>query len=258
MSRVVMVVGMAWRYALRALEYPARIPRILQNVIGRRAHLGETLNAVRFASLLRHVGIGTVIDVGAHEGEFASGIKSVLPDCHLYSFEPQPAQYAVLAKRLRGYRHAHAFNIALGSSTGNLTLHKSHFTKASSILPMSDLHREAFAWTAGGSDIVVDADTLDNVLPAIAAGRVLLKIDVQGYELEVLRGAAETLAHVDYVLVETSVGGTLYDGEAKFDDVNTLLAGAGFQYAGNWDQMRHPVNGCVLQVDALFRRQAAG
>jgi FkbM family methyltransferase len=248
------VIRKGWVYALRALERPGHLPGLLGSVLLRRAHLGEALNARRFAGWLIQAGIETVIDVGAHTGEFASGIKAVLPDSVLYSFEPQPAQYAQLVARMRRYSNAHAFNVALGSTSGERVLHQSRFTKASSLLPMTDLHRTAFAWSADGPDIIVHVRTLDELLPRDLRGGVLLKLDVQGFEVEVLRGARETLERADHVLVETSVGGTLYEGEATFDDVYALLKAAGFRYAGTWDQMCDPRTDEPLQVDALFSR----
>jgi FkbM family methyltransferase len=248
------ILRRGWLYVLRSLERPARIPGLLGSVLLRRAHLGETLNSGRFARWLVQSGIQTVVDVGAHTGEFASGIKAVLPDCVLYSFEPQPAQYARLVARLERYANSRAFNVAVGSSTGERVLHQSRFTKASSLLPMTDLHRAAYSWSAAAADIVVRVDTLDRLLPRELRGGVLLKLDVQGFEVEVLRGAAQTLERTDHVLVETSVGGTLYEGEATFDDVYALLKAAGFRYAGTWDQLCDPRTDAPLQVDALFSR----
>jgi FkbM family methyltransferase len=223
-------------------------------VVVRRSHLGETLNAARHAAWIERSGIRTVIDVGAHAGEFASGIRTVLPDCTLYCFEPQPQPFARLEHRFRRDATVHTFNLALGSAPGETVLHQSSFTKASSLLPMADLHRQAYAWSAGGSDITVRVDTLDNVLPRDVERAVLLKLDVQGFELEVLRGASANLARTDYVLVETSVGGTLYEGEATFGEVHALLVQAGFRYAGVWDQMNDPRTDAPLQIDALFVR----
>lgn len=253
-ARLVQVLRKGWTYGLRLLERPARLPGVLASVVVRRSHVGETLNAARHAAWLRRSGINTVIDAGAHAGEFASGIRTVLHGCTLYCFEPQPQPFRRLAHRFRRDATVHAFNVALGSVPGEMVLHQSNFTKASSLLPMAELHRKAYAWSAEGSDITVRVETLDSVLPGDVEGAVLLKLDVQGFELEVLRGASATLARTDYVLVETSVGGTLYEGEATFGEVHALLTRAGFRYAGMWDQMHDPRTDAPLQIDALFVR----
>lgn len=256
-SRAGAVLRAAWTYTLRTLERPTDIPRVVRNVVVERAHLGETLNAARFARWLRYADIRTVIDVGAHTGEFASGLRGVLPDCTIHSFEPQQDAFEALTRRMAAYSGVHVYRTALGSSPGTATFHRNAFTKASSLLPISDMHRQAFGWTDAGTPIEVPVDTLDNALDLGGGngGRVLLKLDVQGFELEVLRGAVRTLPAIDHVLVETSVGGPLYEREATFDDVYRFLADRGFRFTGIWDQMRDPRNDTPLQVDALFGRR---
>ena len=87
--------------------------------------------------------------------------------------------------------------------------------------------------------------------------KVLLKIDVQGYEVEVLQGGRRLLKHVDYVLVEVSYA-HLYKHQATFEDVYSLLRQSGFSYTGNWGQLSSPVDGAILQGDALFARAMMG
>lgn len=119
---------------------------------------------------------------------------------------------------------------------------------------MTGAHTEAFPWTEGGVDLEVDIHRLDYFLPTLhLEGTVLIKIDVQGYSLNVLRGANQTLASADMVLVETSFVG-LYDGEATFDQVYRFMVDAGFQFAGLLDQLEHPKSGAILQGDAIFLR----
>ena len=85
------------------------------------------------------------------------------------------------------------------------------------------------------------------------SSKTLLKIDVQGYEDRVLRGARKVLRKVDYVLVEVSVA-PLYEGQAQFDPIYSFLLDSGFSYAGNLEQMLSPLDGSILQLDALFAR----
>ena len=96
--------------------------------------------------------------------------------------------------------------------------------------------------------------TLDDCLGRVQlVPRVLLKLDVQGYEDRVLRGGIRILQRVDYVLTEVSFC-PLYDGQASFGEVYDLLLKSGFSYAGNLDQLASPLDGRILQADALFVR----
>jgi hypothetical protein len=81
----------------------------------------------------------------------------------------------------------------------------------------------------------------------------LLKIDVQGYEDAVLRGAVESLQSIDYVLVEVTYE-RFYDSEPLFDEVYQFLQACGFAFGGSWEDLLAR-DGRVLQSDALFLRQ---
>ena len=251
-NRILDLTGKAWRYALAALGHPSRIPRLLVHA-ARGVHLGELLNLQR--GWIRSAGIETVIDVGAHTGEFSSAIRAVLPEAYVYAFEPIPDCFPRIAKRLGPNGRFKAFPVALGERSGPVEFHRSSFTKSSSVLPMADLHRVAFPWSAGSERVTVQMKTLDDFLDEInMKPKVLLKLDVQGYELQVLKGATQTLKQVDYVLTEVSFR-PLYEGQALFPDVFSFLTAGGFSFAGVLDQLRSPVDDLILQADAMFVRQ---
>ena len=120
---------------------------------------------------------------------------------------------------------------------------------------MSDLHKNAFPYTKNTAKETVEVRTLDSVLPQLQLRKnVLAKIDVQGYELDVLRGAEETLAQVDMLILETSFY-ELYLGQPLFEEVYRYMKEKGFSYRGNFEQVNSAVNGEVLQADAIFVRK---
>ncbi len=196
----------------------------------------------------------TVFDVGANTGQFVEEARGFAPAAQIYSFEPLPDCYAQLVSRFRDDDRFRAFNIAVGDARGETTFHRSEYAQSSSMLPMAQLHKDAFPETAGGATLTVSVDTLDNLRESLViAGPVLLKIDVQGFEDRVIRGATELLAQVDVALVEMSVE-PLYEGQTLFDGVYRMMVERGFVYRGNHLQLQHPRDGRVLQVDGLFTR----
>jgi len=83
------------------------------------------------------------------------------------------------------------------------------------------------------------------------AKRALLKIDVQGYELQVLKGARQALKHCAYVYVESS-DIVLYEGQALFDEVKAFLEGEDFKLKSRSHE--DIVDGNLIQADYLFSK----
>jgi FkbM family methyltransferase len=222
--------------------------------VARGAHLGETLRLSEQRRWLERSGIQTVIDVGAHTGQFSSALRHFLPRAEIYAFEPLAHCHEILLRRFADDAGFHAFNTAVGDTDGVLAFHTSSFPKASSPLAMTAVHKEAFPWSAETSASQVPVRRLDTHAETMRlTPSILLKVDVQGYENRVLAGAEEVLTRTSYVLVELSFA-PLYEGQADFHDVYTFLTDRGFSYAGSWDQLASPLDGSILQTDALFVR----
>jgi FkbM family methyltransferase len=245
------LVGKAWTYLLTALARPGQLLH-LPTLILRRVHFGEFLKLNK--PWLKKAGVRTVIDVGAHSGEFSSAVRAVLPDVQIYAFEPLPDCCKKLKQRIRGNGSLRVFQVALGEQSGPVEFWRSSFAKSSSLLRMSRLHQEAFPWSAASRPMVVQLGRLDDYADKMElSSKTLLKIDVQGYEDRVLQGASELLKQISYVIVEVSVS-PLYEKQAKFHNIYTFLLESGFAYDGNLEQLVSPADGAILQVDALFSR----
>lgn len=200
-------------------------------------------------------GIKTVIDAGAHSGEFALMINKLLPEAAIYSFEPQPDIFRQLEENMRSIARFRAFNYALGDANQKLEMHRSDFTMSSSLLKMADLHKESFPETAGESIEVIEVRPLDELLAGLELElEILVKIDVQGYEDKVIAGGADVISKARAMIIEVSFQ-ELYEGQPLFDDVYALLKEKGFDFMGHLFQLTSPINGSVLQADALFLRR---
>src|SRR2546425_2832845 len=146
-ARLLDVAGKGWRYSLAVLAQPTRTPFLAWNTAVRNAHLGELLKLNEHRNWLQAAGIRTVVDVGANAGQFSSAIRCFLPEAQIYAFEPLPDCCAALRRRLAGRGRFEAFCTAVGADNGEVTFWRSEFAKASSVLPMTDLHKEAFPWS---------------------------------------------------------------------------------------------------------------
>lgn len=200
------------------------------------------------------LGINTVIDVGAHTGEFARMIKSVLPNASVFSFEPLKEEFQRLQQQMQNGSGFRAFNYAAGDRNETVEIHRSSYAQSSSLLPMAQLHKEAFPVSASHMSETVEVKRLDDVLKEFdLRPEIAIKIDVQGYEDKVIAGAPEILARTKAAIVEVSFR-ELYEGQPLFETIFELLSSQGFKYMGNLYQLLSPLDGSPLQADALFVR----
>lgn len=206
---------------------------------------------------LRQRPFRTVIDCGANAGQFARYVSEFFPEASLFCFEPLAEPYAILSAWAATQKgRVRCFQVALGDRDGEAVMHHHvEHSPSSSLLATTDHEVALFPQTAQQSEVVVPVTTLDTVLAEYLDGMepdILLKLDVQGYEDRVLRGAARLLGKVQACLLEVSVD-PLYRGQASFKDLVLLLDAAGLQYAGNLDQS-YGEDGRVMWLDALFVR----
>ena len=198
--------------------------------------------------------IQTVIDVGAHGGEFARMIKRVLPAAAIFSFEPLKDVFQRLEQETKNGSNITAFNYALGDRDETVEINRSSYLQSSSILRMAQLHKEAFPVSADHTSQTIDVKRLDDALKGFTLKpEIMIKIDVQGYEDKVIAGGPDIIAKTKALIVEVSFR-ELYEGQPLFEKIFELLNGKGFRYMGNMYQLLNPLDGAPLQADALFVR----
>jgi FkbM family methyltransferase len=211
-------------------------------------------------SWLREGNVRTVLDIGANTGQFSRTIHALVPDATIYAFEPQEDCFMAIRRRFAGRPNLHAIQTAVGDEDGTVIFHRNQFSQSSSVLNLTDAHRDAFPWAQETMDIEVPIYRLDTLQESLdLKPSLLIKIDVQGYEDRVLHGGEQVIRQADLVLIETGFE-QLYEGEADFDTVYEIMSSYGFRYAGNLDQVRSPSTGRPLYADALFvrARRASG
>jgi FkbM family methyltransferase len=235
-------------------QYPQRFLPLFGKVLVDRSLVHEMPRLTSHRTWFRSLGLRTVVDVGSYVGSFAYAMRHILPQVQIYSFEPLPENYARLAKNLSPFGNFQAFNTALGEYSGELKFNRSNFSPSSSALEMGDLHRQAFPHSAQTTSLQVPVARLDEYKDKMElTPPVFLKIDVQGYEDAVLRGAGKVLEQVDYLEIEVSYQ-PLYTGQVLFNGIYQTLTDLDFHFAGNLDSMFSPLDGSIMQSDALFLR----
>lgn len=209
--------------------------------------------AVEHYNSLRKLNLSTVVDVGAHRGQFAS-ICEFMKVQYIYSFEPQREEFKKL-KSLR-IKNLIAKQTAVGNRSGTIKLNVSKATDSSSVLEPSKLQTQVFPSSSLTGTEVVSIEKLDILLDTTLnhSADALLKIDVQGLELEVLAGAKNIISRCRYLLIECSFQ-TLYIGQTDFVDIHVLLNGMGFRIKQIYN-IDNDKLGQIMQADVLFEKCA--
>lgn len=216
------LVGTRWEEPFRYLH--ARLT-------GHRGSLYDSQTIAVMRRVLRPGDVG--VDVGAFEGAFLRHMIRLSPGVEHYAFEPNPDQFAKLRA---SFPAMNVYPYAIGAEPGTATFHCMFEHPALSGLKARDQSGETVL------EATVTVETLDRVLPDDSSIR-LIKIDVEGAELGVLRGAKETLGrNRPYVLFECGLGGADYYG-TKPEQVFDQLSQAGLQVSllSEWLAGRSPL-----------------
>ena len=211
---------------------------------------------LRHHLLFSQLQIDLVLDVGANTGQFARQCRAAGYQGEIISFEPSAAAHASL---LRSAAADPLWNVAgrmaLGAAEGEIEINIAANSYSSSILPMLHTHLSAAPASRYLHKENVPLHRLDDVLVP-SARNIFLKLDVQGYEPQVLAGAPQLLAHTSAVQLEMSLL-PLYEGEVLMPEICAQMTADNFDL---WDlepSFRAPTTGRLLQIDAIFTRSCS-
>ena len=210
-----------------------------------------------FKSIIRNMDmakVSHVLDVGANVGQFGIDIRRHGFKGQIVSFEPVGETFTQLTETIKKYQPWKALKFGLGASEAELTINVSgNAGLSSSLLEMGSVHVENFPDSATVSNQKVTISTLDNQLEnlGIDPRRIMLKLDVQGYEAQVLRGAAQSLAKIPLCYLEVSLV-PLYEGEVAFLSILNRLAEAGHEVIDIFIGLKTK-DGQLLQLDILTK-----
>ena len=117
---------------------------------------------------------------------------------------------------------------------------------------MDDLHRNEFPHSSESKPEEVEIRRLDDALADVDLGaKPILKVDVQGFETQVIQGGTRVLRSTAAVVIELT-SYPLYQEQSTFEGVQSQLENLGFVFRGTIEQMHSPKDGRILQFDALF------
>jgi FkbM family methyltransferase len=186
--------------------------------------------------LLKELNVNCVVDVGARIGDYAALCRRLGYEGRIVSVEPATDNYRVLSERACGDSRWIVVQAALGSSGEQRALNIAAFTGLNSFLERNEYNVSLFGEAGRVVEReVVDIQRLDSVLPVHVADlpepRIFLKIDTQGWDIEVMRGAGRVLPLVSALHVELAVR-PIYEGAVTYLEALHQLEAEGFELSG--------------------------
>jgi FkbM family methyltransferase len=224
--------------------------RLLKSTKSRHGLRYGVAAAVEHRCALGALDFATVVDIGANKGQFSLFAVDAFPGVTIYAFEPLPVPAARYRSVFYG-QQVRFFEAAIGPCEKETTIYVSQREDSSSLLPITKRQIEVFPGTQlKETRIIRVAPLVKFIRYDELRAPALLKIDVQGFELEVLKGCDPLLSSFEYIYVECSFI-ELYAGQALADDIITYLGQHNFRLAGVYNQVSGP-EGRAVQADFLF------
>lgn len=211
---------------------------------------------LRRARIMRDRAITLALDVGANEGRYVMMLRRNGYAGRVVSFEPLSTAHARLARRAARDPAWQCRRTGLGSAEGAAEINVAANSVSSSLLAMNRTHLSAAPQSATVGSETVDVRRLDALLPDILGEqeRVWLKVDVQGFEKEVLAGAGDFLRSMSAIEIELSLA-PLYDGQPLIGEMIDYLDAAGFALVSMDRGLTDAATAHILQIDGIFVRR---
>ncbi len=195
--------------------------------------------------------LATVIDIGANRGQFSLAVRRWAPDARIIAFEPLSAAAARFREVFQGKDRVTLCQAAVGPEAGEAVIHVSAADDSSSLLSFSKLQEQIYPGTAEvGTEKILVGPLTDFISKEEIVFPALLKLDVQGYEQEALKGCEELLGLFSQVYVECSFV-ELYSGQSLAGEVIAWLKERGFGLTGIYN-MAYDRSGRAVQGDFMF------
>lgn len=203
--------------------------------------------------------IDCVLDVGANYGQYGTMLRDAGYRGRIVSFEPVAASYQRLQQTAARDGNWETCNFALGSAEGEQEIHVTTASDFASFLPPSEFSKNTFGEVVAISkNERVQIKRLDDVFATVTKKRsrakIHLKMDTQGYDLDVFKGAKNSLPNITSLQSELSVL-PVYEGMPDYIESLTTYRNAGFEVTGMFPVSHDAATLMVIEFDCVLRRK---
>ncbi|WP_369247911.1 FkbM family methyltransferase [Streptomyces sp. R41] len=211
------------------------------------------------AALLERYEVNCVFDVGANAGQYGRQLRRLGYSGRIVSFEPTAEAFAKLQKAAEEDPDWWVYQVGLGREDATQSIHVGWNTM-NSLLPPSDYGKDRYKRFAKTRTEDIEIRRLDGVMDKALAGitdpRPYLKMDTQGYDLEVFAGAGDRVP--EFVGMQSEVATLrLYEGSPRMGEAIAVYEESGFEITGMYPVSREAATGRVVEFDCVMVRAAA-
>ncbi len=230
-----------------------RFFHLISNNLFSKALFKGSAAGIEHLPILKKMKCMYVVDIGANRGQFALAARKQFPQARIISFEPLAEPAAVFRRVFKSDRLTIFHQIAIGPEEKQMPMHVSRANDSSSLLPILALQSNLFPGTEEKEIRSVKVKPLSIVLnKEDIITPALLKIDVQGFELDTLIGCEDFLRKFVNIYIECSFI-ELYEGQALAHQIISWLKERNFFFSGVFN-LYYDRNGTAKQGDLLFTR----
>ncbi len=200
--------------------------------------------------------VDTILDIGANTGLFAQQLRDDLGYANrIISFEPLSSAFELLKANAKEDPTWETLNFALGEADEKREINIARNSYSSSLLDVLPLHLKSAPESRYVGSEEIEVKRLDSIFDDLCrpTDKIYMKIDTQGFESKVLRGAEKSLAHIDTVQLEMSLV-PLYDGELLFNDMHMVMSEMGYNLIAIESGFLDQDTGQILQIDGFYHR----
>lgn len=246
---------------------PGRLITMMDSVVNRRKNIArlEKIAARENQLSLQHIDSlelleiikndlsnPIIYDVGANIGTWAKLALAIFPNAEIQCFEPLPDHAKSCSELFHNNPNVKVHTIALGATNYTDNINVVSLTDASSLLELSEDCKEKYHLSVTGK-VEITVKKLDDFITDNSLRTPdVIKLDIQGFELEALKGASETLEKTKYILAEVSFT-EFYKGQAYFSDIVSYLNTQGFELCALSESTR--TGELLEQTDVLFKKR---
>ena len=197
--------------------------------------------------------IDLFFDVGASHGATSRRARDIFRNCRIVAFEPHPKTFLNLTENMKGVRNVELVNLALGSEIADKVMFEYDNSVLNSLLPNAQF---AVRFGVEATQIEVRCTTLDRFCSDRGIKQIdVLKIDTEGFELDVLKGASSLLSHqaIRFIYFEFNDIGSLRNATGgALAPIDQLIRPYGYRFIGTYNKYVVPDGELFLVSYALY------